>query len=391
MNQPLSTDLSTEPITTQTAAVNLGYMRQIDALRAFAVGGVLMCHYLGEHISILNWGGLGVRLFFVISGFLITGILLNVRLEAGNAVSIPSVAAQFYARRALRIFPIFYATIFIAAILGMPNVRESFFWHVTYATNFWVAEHGWVNPVAHLWSLAVEEQFYLLWPWVILFTPKRWLATICVGSIGIGVTYRLIVVKLGGWLWSSVMLPGCLDSLGAGALLAIILHDGTFSSKYVGRVLAVLAIVGAFLIFVVQPLLADSITGKTLNVMNDTWFAMIFVWMVHACAVGVTGFPGQLLLIPPILYIGRISYGIYVLHQFVPAGLKQLADFCLVPYPTDPWLLTIIYTTITIALASLSWRFFEKPLNDLKRYFPYVKARDKSADENITEVVLNRR
>ena len=391
MNQPSSTALSIEPITTQTTAVNLGYMRQIDALRAFAVGGVLMCHYLGEHISILIWGGLGVRLFFVISGFLITGILLSVRQEAGNSVSIPSIATQFYARRALRIFPIFYATIFIAAILGMPNVRESFFWHVTYATNFWVAKHGWVNPVAHLWSLAVEEQFYLMWPWVILLTPKRWLATICVGTIGIAVAYRLIAVKLGGWLWTSVMLPGCLDSLGAGALLAVILHYGKFSSKYVGRVLAVLAIVGAFAIFVVQPLLVDSLSGKILYVMNDTWFAMIFVWMVHACAVGVTGFPGQLLLIPPILYIGRISYGIYVLHQFVPAGLKQLADFCLVPYPTAPWLLTIIYTTITIALASLSWRFFEKPLNDLKRNFPYVKARDRSEGEKTTSVALHQR
>lgn len=373
--------MSTETNTKQTGGVNLGYMRQIDSLRAFAVGGVLLCHYLGEHIAILNWGGLGVRLFFVISGFLITGILLNVRLEAGNSVSILSIARQFYARRALRIFPIFYATIFIAAFLGMPNVRESFFWHVTYATNFYVAEHGWVNPVAHLWSLAVEEQFYLIWPWVILWTPKRWLAAICVGSIGIAVAYRLVVVKMGGWLWASVMLPGCLDTLGAGALLAVVLHDSKFSSKNIGRVLAALAIVGGGVLFAVQPLLSSTTVGKIVNVLNDTWFAMIFVWLVHACAVGVKGIPGQMLLIPPILYLGKISYGIYVLHQFVPTGLKQLAKFCDVPYPINPWLLTLAYTILTIVLASLSWHFFEKPLNDLKRYFPYIKAPIRSKGE----------
>ncbi len=369
---------------------NFGYMQQLDTLRAVAVGGVLLSHYLGEHLFHalrFNWGALGVRLFFVISGYLITGILLKARNDGANRVTMAHVARQFYIRRVFRIFPIFYASIFLAAAFGLPHVRESFLWHVTYLSNFWIAENGWVFPFSHLWSLAVEEQFYLLWPWVILFVPKRWLVTACVGAIVLAVVYRLITVKLGGWLWPSVMMPGCLDTLGMGALLAVVQYQRYFTSKTLGRALIVLAVGGAIVTCVVQPLIAGTMAGKLLAITNDTWLGFIFAWVVYACSIGVRGVPGQLLQLPPILYLGRISYGIYVLHLFVPAALQKLAADFGVSYPTNHVLLSVVYTTITIVLASLSWRFFEKPINDLKRHFPYVEKLDAKSSERATEPI----
>ena len=123
----------------------------------------------------LPWGEWGVQLFFVLSGFLITGILLRCRgdEDAGGKIS---RMRQFYVRRFLRIFPLFYAVLFAAALLNIRPVRETLLWHVSYLSNLQMAlAGGWSGPVSHFWSLAVEEQFYLLWPCLILFLPRKYL------------------------------------------------------------------------------------------------------------------------------------------------------------------------------------------------------------------------
>ncbi len=144
------------------------YRPQLDGLRAIAVMAVVFQHFAPSGWSkVIPWGGLGVTLFFVLSGYLITGILLKGREE-------PGMLRHFYIRRALRIFPVYYATLLIAALLAIPPVRETFWWHAFYLSNVLFAlKNSYFGAVSPFWSLAVEQHFYLIWPWVVLFVPRK--------------------------------------------------------------------------------------------------------------------------------------------------------------------------------------------------------------------------
>jgi peptidoglycan/LPS O-acetylase OafA/YrhL len=142
-------------------------MPQLDTLRFFVVIGVMVTHNwhlkrLPWLFGDLDWGGLGVRLFFVLSGFLITGILIKCR-EMADAETRTSrfYIRQFYIRRILRIFPIYYLTIFLAFVFDVPGTREVWGWLATYTSNVYITlNNTWIARMGHFWSLAVEEHFY---------------------------------------------------------------------------------------------------------------------------------------------------------------------------------------------------------------------------------------
>ncbi len=135
------------------------YVPELDALRALAVVGVIYTHYLPESVPLVGVPGfIGVRLFFVMSGFLITRILLAVPIATPGVV-----ARAFYARRFLRIFPLYYAACALMC-LSSKAIRVYVLWLFTYSQNIKFAVDGRYPVVAHLWSLAVEEQFYVIWP-----------------------------------------------------------------------------------------------------------------------------------------------------------------------------------------------------------------------------------
>ena len=161
-----------------------GYMVQLDSLRALAVFCVMVEHYIPDGISNsflsswkpafpLGWGS-GVSLFFVLSGFLISGILLRCRDSIGSTKQSTRFTLQrFYIRRFIRIIPIYYLALIVAAIL-FKKVRSDFFWHLTYTTNIMVfVQDSYDRYATHFWSLAMEEQFYLIWPFVMLFLPNK--------------------------------------------------------------------------------------------------------------------------------------------------------------------------------------------------------------------------
>lgn len=182
----------------------LTYMPQLDGLRAVAVGAVLVHHLLNKSLlpaplAHIPWGFAGVRLFFVLSGFLITGILLRARIDADRAGTSPLwVIRQFYARRFLRIFPLYYFVIFAGAIINLPPIREEFWWLVSYLFNFRIASLGWFpENVAHFWILAVEEQFYLFWPLLMLFAPRWSLLWLSLTMVAIGPVFRALILGFG--------------------------------------------------------------------------------------------------------------------------------------------------------------------------------------------------
>jgi peptidoglycan/LPS O-acetylase OafA/YrhL len=327
----------------------LAYMPQLDGLRALAAIAVVLHHNLwrdgalGAVRAAANLGDAGVRLFFVLSGFLITGILLRAR-------GAPGALRSFYARRFLRIFPLYYLVVLSVALVGQPLMRSTLGWNLLYLANFNLIQLGELKgpPVSHLWTLSVEEQFYLAWPLLMLFLPRRALLPVALGTLALAPLSRLaLLLATGNPTAAAVVTTSCLDTLGAGAALAI-----------AGRVPRGVAAVGLALVAAVTAL-----QGSWFDVVfRDTGYACVFVWLVGCGREGVPGAVGRFLASAPLVYLGSISYGIYVYHHVLPA-LVRLPGYGLGR--------TALVLAMTLPVAALSFRFFEAPINALKRRFPY--------------------
>jgi len=281
----------------------------------------------------------------------------------------------FYIRRALRIFPAFYLTLALAWLADIPPVRDTIWWHVFYASNVQVVASGeWPGAISHFWSLAVEEQFYLVWPWLIVFAPRRWLVPAIVGAIACGPLLRAYLATLGyRETLLGVLTPGSLDSLAVGALLAVIKPAGPDVEPVCGmrprwRALD-RAAGGAGAAWVT--LLVVEAAGGTLSLpllaIKQTLQAVAFGWMVWTASVGLRGRSGRLLGSAPVVYIGRISYGVYLAHGFAGA---MLAAIGVSSQTLGEPLRFLTLSGVTIGAAAMSWRFFESPINRLKERFP---------------------
>lgn len=293
-------------------------------------------------------GSMGVRLFFVISGFLITGILLSWRGRRLDAA-----LKTFYFRRSLRIFPLFYFVLAAAAVLNIGPVRDTWTWHVTYLSNFYFYARGdWHGSVSHLWSLAVEEQFYLVWPWLILCAPRRWLRPAIVTMIVVAPISRLMFPDP----MDSVLPASCLDSLGMGALLAV----GAGSARGLPPQWCGVALAGGAL-----ALRYAGVGGQYQIVGLDFAVSVLSAHAVAGAARGFQGVAGTFLSASPVIAIGRISYGLYVYHGFTPYLLgRYVPGFITMPTPIRALLLV----ASTMAIAWVSWRLLESPFLRLKRH-----------------------
>jgi peptidoglycan/LPS O-acetylase OafA/YrhL len=359
-------------------------MVQLDALRCFAVLGVVANHTW--QASPLPWifvgldtGHLGVELFFVLSGFLITGILLECRerAEASGAGS-RFFVKRFYIRRFLRIFPIYYLTILVLFLLNFERVRELAPWLFSYTSNLNISLHGqWIGDIGHFWSLAVEEQFYLVWPWLILFLPRRWLVPIVLVMISLGFTWRVAVAALNpndlqpGLFTSDTFTIAPWDSLGAGALLALLWRRKPDGPQVIRRRLrAVLpfaiagSLAGLAIDFYIWPWRAWFVIG-------DIFVGLIFCWLIAGAGAGLGGIGGRVLTWWPLVYVGTISYAVYLFHPIIKVYLTRISQRVGIDLPIPGFELFVLTSVLSVAAAGLSWRFFEGPINDLKRHFGY--------------------
>ncbi len=348
------------------------YRPQLDGLRAVAVMAVAWSHWERPYQFGIPFGA-GVHLFYVLSGFLITGILLGVREPVDRAGALRA----FYIRRALRIFPAFYLTLAVIWWADLPLVRESVAWHAAYLSNVYTFVRGeWPGAISHFWSLAVEEQFYLVWPWLIVFAPRRWLVPGIVAAIVSAPLFRLWMGALGyKETMHAVLTPGCLDSLGVGALLAAVAGPG-FNPALAAKArlkprpttVAATALLMWLAIWVME---SRGPVPLPVTAIKQTLQAFVFGWIILKGAEGFSGVTGRVLSSAPVVYLGRISYGVYLAHGF--AGALAATGFALAglawPAP-EPWRL-IILCGVTVAAAALSWHVLERPLNALKRYAPY--------------------
>ena len=296
--------------------------------------------------------GHGVRLFFVLSGFLITGILAHARSQAEAAgISRAEVWKAFLVRRALRIFPLAYVAIVVAWLLGFPAAREHLWQYVFYTSNFGVGlfnhESGGLK---HFWSLAVEEQFYLLWPLAILWVPRRhWPRLIIAVLIAALATRVPTTVFLG--VWGAYSLPWSrFDALAIGALLAV--------APPRAAVLAVLAV----------PFLIIGTLGGAKSMQGVVFNETALVLLTAIVVQYVAQRQPRWLTVRPLVFVGTISYGLYVWNSMVPRLLAALEI-----HPPDHGMVRLgIVFAGALVLATLTWFVFEKPLNGFKDRWPYL-------------------
>jgi len=349
-------------------------MVQLDGVRAIAVGSVLWHHWVHLRHFGVPWGPLGVQLFFVLSGFLITGILLKARRDADDTSSRFFGLRQFYVRRFLRIFPLFYVTLAVGCLLNLEVFRDSWGWHAAYLSNvLFFRLNAWTGHVGHFWSLSVEEQFYLVWPLLMLFVSRRFLLPTIVSAICAAPVFRFALALIQPEnTFAQYLTPSQLDSLGVGALLAYFASDFYQSDKFTVK--------HHFLLLAGLLLLPIAILVDSLEPLRFTAQALLFGWLVVRAASGFAGPFGRLLAWRPVAYLGRISYGIYIVHVFAIDMLDYaVSHLGLSSAFVERGILRVpALAALTLSVTAVSWHFFESPLNNLKRYFPYNRSSNRA-------------
>lgn len=358
-------------------------MPQLDGLRFFAVLGVMAAHNLDSRfLGDVDWAGSGVRLFFVLSGFLITGILLDCRKLVDDSQDSPMhFIRQFYARRSLRIFPVYYILVAVLLLMGVSPAAEIWPWMVTFTTNIYITIHNtWVGKMGHLWSLAVEEQFYLVWPWVVLFAPRKWLLRVLLLIIPLSSVYRFYAYRHFEFnidtmdFKAATFTAAHFDSIGIGAVLAILWHS-EIPKATLQRYLTKIVLPVAFILYMLcLGLYHYRVHPGIFFTVGDFFVALICAVLVSSAGMGFKGVAGVILECPAVRYLGRISYGLYIYHTFMPLLLIPVFEKLGVPLQVPGVANFVLSAMLTLWIASLSWHFIELPINSLKRFFPYDTA-----------------
>ena len=381
MDEPLGA----RPATTSSA--RRFYRPELDMLRFAAFLGVFSFHrmdFVSTDPSVSPWawrigtvGAFGVPVFFLLSAFLLTELLLREQ-EVTGRVHVPA----FYVRRALRIWPLYFAAFYGLTFLNLaiPGVGaadpRAWLAFTFFAGNWWVTFRGWIaGPVDPLWSISVEEQFYLAIPLVIALGGRRALALTSVALLV--VAYAVI----GSYAWSST--PGDhgqwtnsfvqFQFFAAGVLAALALR-GRLPRWPAGLRLTVIAL-GLLCWFIAvigfqvrswdpQPSFAGAFVGWALVLLGTV--------LLFLATLGSTRVPRWA------AHLGRISYGLYVYHSLVLMLVftYALPRAGLVPSSlVGTWLGTVLAFAISIGLAHLSFRWFEQPILRFKRRFSFVQSR----------------
>jgi peptidoglycan/LPS O-acetylase OafA/YrhL len=361
-------------------------MPQLDGLRALAVALVLIHHFTSSDslplgLGHLPLGYMGVRLFFVLSGFLITGILLRERLAVeSNRTTIKISMRQFYIRRFLRIFPLYYFVIAITLALGLEETSKHWATLVTYTFNIELSIQGWYPKyIGHFWSLSVEEQYYIIWPLIILLAPRHRIITITLILVALAPIYRYLAyindfktIAIYTFTFSS------LDALGVGSLLAILSMDQDGKLILERLLTRKFAILMLFLIIFLQALMVNQLGWPVYLVFFELIVAFLFSWAVWRASTGSKSIGGKILGCSTLVYLGKISYGIYVYHYFSPYIVRSVSNMLNVELHRNGLAEFILFTALTVMMASFSWYIFEAPINRLKRHFQYVSTTNQS-------------
>ena len=339
----------------------------LDGIRAVSAIGILL-----THMRILPlWVTLNV--FFGLSGFLITWLLLTEE-DAAERVSIP----RFYARRCLRLFPAYYVALIILVYVVPPSagpLRADHVWSAgLYYSNYYQAVHGATHgTLSPFWSLAIEEQFYLIWP-VCFVLSKGWRAGLLVTMI-LGVWWQraIVVWSEGNLEWAYHALDCRADHLLVGCLLAVSLHSGRFQGLWrtvCGRKWPVWATLMGLLACTLLPLMSDERYREGAAFYLEPWLvAVLLVQVIAGRAAGRFGW----LDAPWLVWLGQRSYAFYLYHVFA----MDLVGRWLSGSPLLRFLPTLL---VTLVLAQLSWLLIEGPVLKFRQRRPGLEALSRPHD-----------
>jgi peptidoglycan/LPS O-acetylase OafA/YrhL len=344
------------------------YYKPLDALRAIAVFFVFAEHMIPQAWKKFRPGAFGVDFFFVLSGFLITGILLGQKQKYDNKeVSLKHVFKSFYVRRALRIFPLYYLVLLLLFIINLDQIRSYILYYLAYLINyiyFFVPANVRV-PAAHFWSLSVEEQFYLFWPMVILFVNRKYLiycillllisvpiAEYCLLSSDHGTIYLLLGTSPLGFFYS----------LGFGALLSVFVNKGKTINKNVLIATGLITLVAYILSYkyVTNYFLLKSLSG---------YLQALLSGIIILFSISYSGkFLNKIWNNRFLSYSGKISYGLYVYHALIVTIINErFRHFNLYAGKLQ----IPIFIALTYLISIISWEFYEKRVLVLKSKFYY--------------------
>jgi len=355
------------------------YIKGLDSLRAVAVILVIIWHWYPQDYSIhtfiggiihtlLPTGEFGVSLFFVLSGFLITEILLlNKSSEEKNY----SIIKNFYIRRALRILPIYYLAIFFVNIIRFPIDGGHYGYILTHTYNFLVIKEGSWPSLGHLWSLSVEEQFYLIWPLLILLIPNNKLKYlfaifIAISIISVIVSYKILNIKM-----TYAITTTCFDAFGIGGIYAFCRKSDNMIkfNFYIIRIFPV-----ALAIYFINKLCPFFDVFPNLSPFNRTFDSILSLWLIHKVITNKNSFfMTHFVDNHSLRFIGKISYGLYLFHYPFPFIFDNyiLSNLYFIKtiIVNFPVFRELIMFCLLIVLSSITFFLFEKPINSMKKYF----------------------
>lgn len=356
---------------------NLRFYPQLNGLRFIFIFMVLLHHWGPQNLfEQYRIGWTGVDLFFVLSGFLIGEILL---IEKERSISPFRSIARFMVRRALRIFPLYYITVLLYAALF--TTGGLLVWNLTYTNNIFQAIHVERVPEEfwHIWSLCVEEQFYFFFPFLLFFVNKKHLKNILLICILLSVAGRFATVSFLKKGDSHILMPFCLDSLFLGVLLAYL---KIYNRQWLTALFSKKLLVCSVIIFSIAGLLTVCYINSTILVFT---FLRMFGSVAGFFLIGysvIIGYKGMLRVVLEnrvIAFLGKISYGIYLLHPFIEKiyythaannGLRNFFISLHRPVISNRYIIDFIFLfSITIAISYLSFQLLEKRFLKLKQLF----------------------
>jgi peptidoglycan/LPS O-acetylase OafA/YrhL len=347
------------------------YYPQLDSLRAIAVILVIFSHWFSKNHFINRYsenGILGVTLFFVLSGFLITGILLKSKEKIATGDSAISAFKVFYIRRALRIFPVYYVLLFVLLLLNLADISKTFWWHFYYGSNvYYYLKGAFAGNLSHLWSLSVEEQFYLIWPAVILLIPRGFLTPVFIVGIVAGIGFRLLMINDTN-VMGRFLMPGSLDSFCIGGLLAFGRENtiGWYTQYLQSQKLFV--VVAFILLFVVHMPFFRDLPRSVSQSMSLFFISIAFGILIDRATFSIeVPILKQVLNNQVLLYIGKISYGIYLYHNFIPYFFDLKIEW--MPDLLVMYVIQFLRFSFLVILSTFSWYVVEKPFLRIKDRF----------------------
>jgi peptidoglycan/LPS O-acetylase OafA/YrhL len=348
----------------------------LDGLRGIAILFIVIYHNFGYIDKYFFFGWLAVDLFFVMSGFLITDILLN-------AVGNKNFLRNFYFRRMLRIFPLYYfcLILFLIVLPGLP-VQSGIKYYTDNQVWIWTYLQNWLyifnppvqtNTLNHLWSVAVEEQFYLLWPLAILLIrkPKYLLAFISLLLVStLGLRLWIWMHHLEGFAYYNLYTFTRIDGICIGCMVALLLKiDANFLKKYTSGIVLFFALMNFVFYFMNR---RYQFSFPYLALAGYTTFAMMLGLLVNQAVTRETKLISFLFNIPWLKFFGKISYGFYLFHWPVYLLLSPYLTNWVKGF-TNGWLtdflVSVTGTLIAVVISWLSFNYFEKYFLKLKVKF----------------------